>query len=251
MSKFGLEDLERSFWERVDKTGEFPDAGDSLVAESARSSRCWIWTGARGRLGYGRIYYWEFGNRMAHRYSCHLAGLLSWDQVISPSGDDVVDHLCRVTSCVNPAHLEVVNASENKRRGASNPYGTGLKSQCPAGHQMDDGNIGRNAKGWVYCKQCNADRSNALYHNRRGDAEWYEARMARASKNRRIARLRKAIDFEVEHGRPPVRGTPRKSECLRGHPLSGDNLYTGPSGDLRSCRTCKSMHKRGEIGKKG
>ena len=33
-------------------------------------------------------------------------------------GDRQVDHLCRVRTCVNPAHLELVTPVENIRRGA-------------------------------------------------------------------------------------------------------------------------------------
>jgi hypothetical protein len=32
-----------------------------------------------------------------------------------------------------------------------------------------------------------------------------------------------------------------KTHCLRGHPLSGDNLYMNPSG-ARTCRACVRMH---------
>lgn len=31
----------------------------------------------------------------------------------------VLDHLCRVIACVNPAHLEPVTHAENVRRGAA------------------------------------------------------------------------------------------------------------------------------------
>jgi hypothetical protein len=34
-----------------------------------------------------------------------------------------------------------------------------------------------------------------------------------------------------------------KTHCLRGHPLSGDNLYVTPSGK-RNCRTCKAASTR-------
>jgi hypothetical protein len=30
-----------------------------------------------------------------------------------------------------------------------------------------------------------------------------------------------------------------KTECSRGHPLSGDNVYYIPSTGRRACRTCK------------
>ena len=36
----------------------------------------------------------------------------------------------------------------------------------------------------------------------------------------------------------------RQSHCLRGHPLSGENLYLVPSGGRR-CRTCKRDLNRG------
>lgn len=35
----------------------------------------------------------------------------------------------------------------------------------------------------------------------------------------------------------------KKTHCLRGHPLSGDNLYTDPSGQ-RHCRTCQRERQR-------
>jgi hypothetical protein len=35
-------------------------------------------------------------------------------------------------------------------------------------------------------------------------------------------------------------GPLRKTRCLQGHPLSGDNLYVSPKGH-RSCRTCKRL----------
>lgn len=41
----------------------------------------------------------------------------------------------------------------------------------------------------------------------------------------------------VERDRHANRNT-RKTECQRGHPLEGDNLYVTPSG-RRQCRTCR------------
>lgn len=35
----------------------------------------------------------------------------------------------------------------------------------------------------------------------------------------------------------------RKTECVRGHPLSGDNLYISPDGE-RQCRTCRRDQRR-------
>lgn len=36
----------------------------------------------------------------------------------------------------------------------------------------------------------------------------------------------------------------RKTHCLRGHPLSGDNLYVNPKKGTRSCRICIALRRR-------
>lgn len=70
---------------------------------------CWIWNGAMRESGYGRID--REGPRPAHRFM--------YEQRYGPvSAELFMDHLCRVTSCVNPDHLEPVMPAENSRRGA-------------------------------------------------------------------------------------------------------------------------------------
>ncbi len=68
---------------------------------------CWQWTGGRsGRYGE---FWFDNRNSTAHRYAyATLVGPI-------PAGLDL-DHLCRNTLCVNPAHLEPVTRSENTRR---------------------------------------------------------------------------------------------------------------------------------------
>lgn len=72
-------------------------------------SGCWVWMGELNRNGYGRV---AFGGSrpVVHR--------LVWILVKGwiPEGT-VVDHLCRVRCCCNPAHLEPVTHAENTRRG--------------------------------------------------------------------------------------------------------------------------------------
>lgn len=53
----------------------------------------------------------------------------------------VVDHLCRNRSCIRPSHLEVVEHSENMRRGTiyeNHPYAK--KTHCINGHPFDNKN---------------------------------------------------------------------------------------------------------------
>lgn len=78
------------FWQKVDKSDP---------------SGCWLWTGTLCDRGYGSM--WKSGRpRRAHRISFELAnGAI-------PAGL-VIDHKCRVPSCVNPDHLQAVTTGEN------------------------------------------------------------------------------------------------------------------------------------------
>lgn len=73
----------------------------------------WMWTGARcGKDGrYGHMWWSrDEGNEMAHR--------AAWRLFVGPIGEGLqIDHLCRVTLCVRPDHLEPVTGAENLARG--------------------------------------------------------------------------------------------------------------------------------------
>ena len=70
---------------------------------------CWIWQGPLNDRRYG-LTKSAYG-RIAHR--------AVWVERNGPvPGDLELDHLCRVRSCVNPGHLELVTHQENCRRGA-------------------------------------------------------------------------------------------------------------------------------------
>ena len=70
---------------------------------------CWLWLRSKSPDGYGWA---SLGNRTytAHRLVYRLTGHAI------PEGL-VLDHLCRVRHCVNPAHLEPVTNRENLARG--------------------------------------------------------------------------------------------------------------------------------------
>ena len=56
--------------------------------------------------------------------------------------------------------------------------------------------------------------------------------------------LEPVTDLEnVMRGEGPPAANARKTECLRGHPLTGDNLYRQHSGH-RGCRQCRKDHAR-------
>lgn len=88
------------FWAKVDKQTD--DCCD-----------CWLWTACVMRSGgthpYGLFKVSE-KNMLAHR--------VAYEMLVGPIPDGlVIDHLCRQTLCVNPAHMEPVSQGENVRRG--------------------------------------------------------------------------------------------------------------------------------------
>lgn len=88
---------------------------------------CWIWQGYVDKRGYGRGWTGETAHRSLYR---HLRGDFP--------ADYHVDHLCRVTRCVNPEHMEPVTAAENRRRQ------TAAKTHCKRGHEVTPENRHRN-----------------------------------------------------------------------------------------------------------
>lgn len=75
------------------------------------ATECWIWQRGTSR-GYGYTYRWVGGRKQgmgAHVFYYELA------HGTMPEGLEI-DHLCRNTLCVNPAHLEAVTRTENVRR---------------------------------------------------------------------------------------------------------------------------------------
>lgn len=106
---------------------EWLDTGVMPLAECG----CWIWLGGLNGAGYGRIN----KNQRAHRkvYE-HLVGPI-------PKGLEL-DHLCRIRSCVNPAHLEPVTHGENLERGVNTAIHLERnRTHCPRGHPYEPWNL--------------------------------------------------------------------------------------------------------------
>lgn len=110
---------------------------------------CWEWVGSLDSKGYGVMLIGGRGGKKkyAHRLMYEL------ERGPIPHGLEL-DHLCRNTRCVKPAHLEAVTHRENLMRG----FGVGAlaarQTQCKHGHPLD----GRTPKQ-RYCKTCHRLRS--------------------------------------------------------------------------------------------
>ena len=104
-------------WPKVDRSGG-PDA-------------CWTWLACR-RSGYGL--FWVGGKGLqAHR--------VAYELLVGPIPEGLsIDHLCRNTGCVNPAHLEPVTHKENVLRGVGQMAVNARKTHCLRGHLFDEEN---------------------------------------------------------------------------------------------------------------
>lgn len=130
--------LEQRFWSKV-----VPDP----------NSGCWLWAGdTNGRYGSMSIRWPGHQTRVfAHRFSYELH-----NRVTIPPGLEV-DHKCRTTFCVNPAHLQLVTPQVNN--ALRPPQKRKPFLVCKKGHTITSDNtiiVKRHITGKPYaiCKLC-------------------------------------------------------------------------------------------------
>lgn len=133
---------------------------------------CWVWIGDATPRGYGRFMNQNGKVVRAHR--------VFYELLRGPIPDGLsIDHLCRVTSCVNPDHLEAVTNKENVLRGIGPTARNAKKTHCPLGHEYDAANT-RHDKKSRFCRECKRikDRSPQELARR---ILWRSARRAKAA----------------------------------------------------------------------
>jgi hypothetical protein len=134
------------FWPKIEKT-----------------ATCWLWRGAhtgRAKWRYGRI--WDPRTKRL-RLPHHVAYEMVKGPI--PTGMEV-DHLCKVTMCVNPDHLEAVTPRENWLRSAAPSVAAARKTHCPYGHPFDERNTRRRRTGGRDCRACAMIRHYAKHPER-------------------------------------------------------------------------------------
>lgn len=104
-------------------------AKDFLSMHTVEVNGCWHFTGKRNRKGYGLA----GSHGSAHRYY--------YQSLVGPIPAGLtIDHLCQMTCCVNPSHMEPVTAAENTRRARAKAR---ARTHCASGHELTEENTYR------------------------------------------------------------------------------------------------------------
>ena len=115
---------------------------------------CWQWAkNPKGRYG-------QFSVGKQKGISAHRASYELFNGPI-PAGL-TVDHLCRNTRCVNPAHLEAVTQRVNTLRGTGPIAVNAAKTHCDHGHELTDANTYIDKRGARCCRPCQRAKDRRL-----------------------------------------------------------------------------------------
>ena len=145
-----------------------PDFGDPRLPDRFWSkvriadSGCWEWTASRFHTGYGQY-------KGALSAAAHREAYLT---LVGPVPEPLVmDHLCRVRHCVNPAHLEPVTQQVNILRGdlpAVNVSRSNTETCRNGLHPWTEENIKINVtSGRKQCEPCLAESYRRAAERRR------------------------------------------------------------------------------------
>ncbi len=108
---------------------------------------CWLWLGYTNTHGYGHFY-------VNPEQRVRPAHCIAYELLVKPIPPGLeLDHLCRVRSCVNPAHLDPVTGEENVRRGEAG-INNEIKTHCPRGHEYNAQNTYNSPTAGRICRAC-------------------------------------------------------------------------------------------------
>lgn len=113
-----------------------------------KNTGCWLWKGSISKEGYGWTTY-RHRTITIHRF------IYAWLICPIPTGKGkdilVVDHLCNVRACCNPAHLALVLPRKNVMRTTAPPALNFKKELCLRGHKLSPRHILTGRRRCVEC----------------------------------------------------------------------------------------------------
>lgn len=117
-------------------------------------SGCVLWLGSVDGSGYGHLRTGDGSRRVRHAHK------VAWELVRGPVPPGlVIDHKCRVRSCINPEHMRAVTFSENVLCGDGPTARNARRTHCLNGHPFD---VVR-PSGVRACKRCHNARTAKAY----------------------------------------------------------------------------------------
>ena len=153
--------------ERIGRTRPAVDRVLDRVAYSDtpfNGTPCWVFTGCLSTSGYGQV---SIGSRVDGTQRNVQAHRVTYEALVGPIPAGLnLDHLCRVTSCVNPAHAEPVTQRVNVLRGAGPTALNAQRTECYRGHPFDDENTYVGPRGNRACREC-ARRNKDAFNERK------------------------------------------------------------------------------------
>lgn len=96
----------------VDAIPERKRALNSVLDRCERdpNTGCWLWTGATGKNGYGRV---KIDGKLYLPHRVVAFGVGKVNSMSDPSRKACIMHRCDTRGCCNPAHLDVGTLKEN------------------------------------------------------------------------------------------------------------------------------------------
>lgn len=98
-----------------------------------KATGCWLWTGSTNKDGYG---YASYHQKTVYIHRLMYAWLIK--PIPTGKGKDipVLDHLCNIPNCCNPAHLALILPRKNVLRSNAPPANNIRKIFCKRGHLL-------------------------------------------------------------------------------------------------------------------
>ncbi len=145
--------------QREREAREVPEAISYTAAdpriEMVPESGCWVWMGRANDRGYARLSAGQYRHKYAHT--------AFWETANGPVPKGMVlDHTCRVKTCVNPSHVRAATPRQNALENSiGNAARNAAKTHCP----KCGGGFTRNRQGRRVCVPCHLAACKRYYEN--------------------------------------------------------------------------------------